>query len=39
MPDNHFFAFEELTDIPCKTASKVSLIKQQVIGKLAPLYP
>ena len=39
MPDNSFFAFEELAEIPCKTASKVSLIKQQVITHLSPLFP
>ena len=39
VPDNCFFSFEELAEIPCKTASKVSVIKQQLINHLTPIYP
>ena len=39
VPDNCFFSFEELAEIPCKTASKVSAIKQQLINHLTPIYP
>ncbi len=39
VPDNCFFSFVDLATIPCKTSSKVSTIKQQVIAHLAPLYP
>ena len=39
VPDNCFFSFEQLAEIPCKTACKVSLIKNQVISHLTPLFP
>jgi len=39
VPDNCFFSFEELAQIPCKTSSKVSAIKAQLVAHLTPLFP
>lgn len=39
VPDNCFFSFEELAQLPCKTATKVLVIKQQVIDFLAVKFP
>ena len=39
MPDNSFFSFQELMEIPVKTAVKTSAVKQRVIEAVSAKFP
>ena len=39
MPDNCFFTFQELMEIPVKTAVKTGVVKQRVIEAISGTFP
>ena len=39
IPDNSFFAFEELMEIPVKTAVKTAAVKQRVVEAVSAKFP
>jgi len=37
-PDNQFFVFEELLDIPIRTSVKTSAVKVELLSKLVDIF-
>lgn len=39
LPDHCFFRFEELLEIPVKTAQKIGVLKPQIVKRIDEAYP